>query len=182
MSVEKVNLTKLYVWAKYQIDLRRWIQSVVVAIRKRFHRVPLHDTEKRNSAAHHDRFSSLLNKVREGRLELAWATCIHKHEANSTSTRGCLQLSRFALGKNGVGRAARAKSGNRVIAGRLWRIASSASFRTFALISGDDSMTTASAPPCFAELKAPSRSDGVRTSIVSSVTLDSLAAASIAFF
>ena len=59
--------------------------------------------EKRHSAAHHERFSSLLNKVREGRLELAWATCIHGHEANSTSTRGSLQLARFALGKNGVG-------------------------------------------------------------------------------
>src|SRR5215510_14902654 len=62
--------------------------------------------KKRNSAAHHERFSSLLNKVREGCLELAWATCIHEHAANSTSTRGSLQLTRFALGKTGVGRVA----------------------------------------------------------------------------
>jgi len=33
--------------------------------------------KKRNSAAHHERVSPLLNNVREGRLELAWATCIH---------------------------------------------------------------------------------------------------------
>src|SRR5262245_24519831 len=59
--------------------------------------------QKGNGAAHDERFSSLLNKVRKGRLELAWVTCIHEHEANSTSTRGSLQLSRFALGKDGVG-------------------------------------------------------------------------------
>src|SRR5262249_8031516 len=59
--------------------------------------------KKRNSAAHHKRVSPLLNKVREGRLELAWATCIHEQEANCMSSRGSLQLSRFALGKNGVG-------------------------------------------------------------------------------
>ena len=33
--------------------------------------------KKRNSAAYHERVSPLLNNVREGRLELAWATCIH---------------------------------------------------------------------------------------------------------
>ena len=59
--------------------------------------------KKKNSAAHHKRVSPLLNKVREGRLELAWATYIHEQEANCMSTRGSLQLSRFALGKNGVG-------------------------------------------------------------------------------
>src|SRR5262245_33081224 len=62
--------------------------------------------KKRNGAAHHERVSPLLNKLRKGRLELAWATCVHEHEANCTSTRGSLQLFPFALGKNGVGRVA----------------------------------------------------------------------------
>ena len=62
--------------------------------------------KKRNSAAHHERVSLLLNKLREGRLEIAWATCIQKQEANRMSTRGSLQLSRFALSKDGVGRVA----------------------------------------------------------------------------
>src|SRR5262245_53897668 len=34
----------------------------------------------------------------------AWAARIHEQEANCMSTRGSFQLSRFALGKNGVGR------------------------------------------------------------------------------
>jgi hypothetical protein len=59
--------------------------------------------KKKNSADHHKRVSPLLNKVREGRLELAWAAYIPEQEANCMSTRGSLQLSRFALGKNGVG-------------------------------------------------------------------------------
>src|SRR5436190_22217848 len=54
--------------------------------------------KKRNGAAQ--------NKVRKGRLQLAWATCIHDQEANSTLTRRRLQLSRFVLGKNGSGRVA----------------------------------------------------------------------------
>src|SRR5262249_32396470 len=62
--------------------------------------------KKRNSATDHKSVSPLLNKVREGRLELAWATCIHEQEANCISIRRSLQHSRFALGKNGVGRVA----------------------------------------------------------------------------
>src|SRR5262245_2269099 len=54
-------------------------------------------------AARHAVPAIYVNKVREGRLELAWVTCIHEQEANCMSTRGSLQLSRFALGKNGVG-------------------------------------------------------------------------------
>src|SRR5262249_32327252 len=62
--------------------------------------------KKRNGAAHHERVSPLLNKLRKRRLELARATCIHEQEVNSTSTRGSLQFSPFALSKNGVGRVA----------------------------------------------------------------------------
>src|ERR1700737_2680683 len=62
--------------------------------------------KKRNGATHHERVSPLLNKLRKGRLELAWATCIHEQEANCMSIRGSLQLFPFALGKNGVGRVA----------------------------------------------------------------------------
>src|SRR5262249_7919902 len=62
--------------------------------------------KNRNGAAHHERVSPLLNNLRKGRLELAWATCIQEQETNCTSTRSSLQLSPFALGKNGVGRVA----------------------------------------------------------------------------
>src|SRR5262245_12945640 len=62
--------------------------------------------KKRNGAAHYERVSALLNNLRKGRLELAWATCIYEQKANCTSPRSSLQLSPFALGKNGVGRVA----------------------------------------------------------------------------
>ena len=62
--------------------------------------------KKKTVAAHVERVSPLLNKVRKGRLDLAWATCIHEQEAYPMSTRRKLHLSRFALGKNGVGRVA----------------------------------------------------------------------------
>src|SRR4029077_10868607 len=54
--------------------------------------------KKGNSATYHKSVSPVVNKVREGRLEVAWATCIHEQEANCHS--------RFALGKNGIGRVA----------------------------------------------------------------------------
>src|ERR1700730_3049700 len=59
--------------------------------------------KKKTVAAHLERVSSLLNKVRKGRLDLAWATCIHEQQAYPTRTRCILHLSRFGLGKNGVG-------------------------------------------------------------------------------
>jgi hypothetical protein len=46
--------------------------------------------QKRNSAAHHERVSPLLNNLRESRFEIACATCIHEQQAKSTSTRGSL--------------------------------------------------------------------------------------------
>jgi hypothetical protein len=43
-------------------------------------------------------------KGREGRLELAWVACLQDQQAHPENTRRSLQFSRFALGKNGVGR------------------------------------------------------------------------------
>jgi hypothetical protein len=62
--------------------------------------------KKRNCAAHHKRIRPLPNNVREGRLELAWPTCIHNREAQPVGTGCSLQLPRFALGKNWIARIA----------------------------------------------------------------------------
>jgi hypothetical protein len=62
--------------------------------------------KKKTVAAHLERVSPLLNKVRKGRLDLGWATSIHEQEAHPMSTRRNLHLSRFALSKNRVGRVA----------------------------------------------------------------------------
>src|SRR5947208_14640651 len=62
--------------------------------------------KKKPIGAHQERVSPLLNKVRKGRLDLAWATCIHEQQANPKSTRRNLHHSRFALLITGVGRVA----------------------------------------------------------------------------
>ena len=59
---------------------------------------------KKTVAAHQESVCPLLNKVRKGCLDLAWAACIGKQQAHSKSTRRDFHLFRFGLGKNWVGR------------------------------------------------------------------------------
>src|SRR5260370_10725468 len=61
---------------------------------------------KKTVAAHQERVGPRLNKIRKGRVDVAWATCIHEQQAYPTRTRCLLHLSRFGFGKNGVGRVA----------------------------------------------------------------------------
>src|SRR5262249_8791218 len=61
---------------------------------------------KKTVAAHQESVSPLLNKIRKGGLDLAWATCIQKQQAHPKSTRRNFHLSRFSFGINGVGRVA----------------------------------------------------------------------------
>ena len=58
---------------------------------------------RKTVSAHQERVSPLLNKIRKGRLDLAWATCIHGQQVHPKSMRHHL---RFAIAENGVGRVA----------------------------------------------------------------------------
>lgn len=62
--------------------------------------------KKKPVAAHQERVSALLNKVRKGHLDLARAACIHDQQAHPMSTRRNFHLFGFALRKNGVARVA----------------------------------------------------------------------------
>jgi hypothetical protein len=63
-------------------------------------------SKKKTVAAHLERVGALLYKLRKGCLDLALATCIHGHEAHPMGTRRNIDLPRFALGINGIGRVA----------------------------------------------------------------------------
>src|SRR5262249_32764898 len=59
-------------------------------------------SKKKTVAAHLQRLSLLLNEVRKGGVNLAWATCIKGQEAHSMSARRNLHFSRLSLGINRV--------------------------------------------------------------------------------